>query len=83
MTEGAQLRLLFLRASPGDPRALRSASVLQAERHPTCSQDNVPDGGVGGRYRTEPVDFLDLVIERAAHDQPHHHLNALGAGHAQ
>ena len=38
----------------------------------------MPDGGVGGRYCIEPVDFLGLVIERAAHDQSHHHFDTLG-----
>lgn len=26
-----------------------------------------------------PVDFLHLIVKRAPHDMPHHHLDALGA----
>jgi hydrogenase/urease accessory protein HupE len=40
----------------------------------------VTDGGVGRRHRIEAIDFVDLIAERAAHYQPHHHLDAFGAG---
>src|SRR5580704_5825999 len=43
-------------------------------------QNDVPDRGVGGRHGVEAIDLVDLVFERAAHDQPHHHLDAFGAG---
>src|SRR5262245_48075478 len=42
-------------------------------------EDNVTDRGVRGRHRIEAVDLVDLLIQRAAHDEPHHHLDALGA----
>ena len=43
-------------------------------------EDDVPDRGVRGRHGVEAIDLVDLVVERAAHDQPHHHLDAFGAG---
>ncbi len=38
------------------------------------------DRGVRRRHGVEAVDLVDLVVERAAHDEPHHHLDAFGAG---
>ena len=35
------------------------------------------------RHVIEAMDFLDLVVQRAAHDQPHHQFNAFRAGLAQ
>jgi hypothetical protein len=40
----------------------------------------VADRGVRRRHGVEAIDFVDLVVERAAHDEPHHHLDAFGAG---
>ncbi len=38
------------------------------------------DGRVRCRHGVEAVDLVNLVSERAAHDQPHHHLDPFGAG---
>src|SRR5262249_36263839 len=47
---------------------------------PMVFENNVTDRGVRRRHCVEAVDLVDLVVERAAHDQPHHHLDAFGAG---
>ena len=39
----------------------------------------MPDCGIRGGHRVEAVDLLHVVVERAAHDQPHDHLDAFGA----
>src|SRR5579863_7543818 len=44
------------------------------------AQHQVPDGGVGTGDVVEAVQLLGLGAERAAHDQPHHQFDALGAG---
>ncbi len=43
-------------------------------------EDDVADRRVRGRHGVEAVDLVNLVVERAAHDQPHDHLDAFGAG---
>src|SRR5580704_682833 len=43
-------------------------------------ENNMADGGIGGRHGVETIDLVDFLIESAAHDQPHHHLDAFGAG---
>ena len=40
----------------------------------------MPDRRVRRRHGVEAVDLVHLVVERPAHDQPHHHLDAFGAG---
>jgi len=52
--------------------------VLAGRLAPVLEND-VAHRGVGGRNRVEAINLVDLVIERAAHDEPHHHLDALGS----
>ena len=70
-------------------RARRRASILPAAVlacPPTFRgaamrlQNDVADRGVRRGHGVEAIDLVDLVVERAAHDQPHHHLDAFGAG---
>jgi hypothetical protein len=42
-------------------------------------KDYMADSRVRRRHRVEPINFIDMIIERAAHDQPHDHFNPLGA----
>src|SRR6202048_2352465 len=55
----------------GGMLAAASASVLEYY---------MTDGGVRGRHGVEAIDFLHVVVERAAHDEPHHHFDAFGTG---
>ena len=41
------------------------------------------DSRVGGGHGVEAITLMHLLIERAAHDEPHHHLDAFAAGFAQ
>src|SRR5580704_12687879 len=43
-------------------------------------KDDVSDRRIGRRHSVEAIDLVDLVVERTAHDEPHHHLDAFGAG---
>src|SRR5438094_949775 len=43
-------------------------------------ENDVSDCGVRRRHGVEAIDLVDLVVERTAHDQPHHHLDAFGSG---
>src|SRR4029079_4497064 len=43
-------------------------------------QDAVPGRVVRRRHGVEAIDLVGLLAERAAHDQPHDHLDAFGAG---
>ena len=46
-------------------------------------QNEMPDGGVGGRDVIMAVNFGHLFVECAAHDQPHDHFDTFRAGLAQ
>ena len=39
----------------------------------------VADSRVRRRHRVEPINFIDMIIVRAAHDKPHDHFNPRGA----
>jgi hypothetical protein len=41
------------------------------------------DSRVRRRHHVEPINFIDMIIERAAHDEPHDHFNPLGASLTQ
>src|SRR5215472_17098267 len=49
-------------------------------RAPFVFKNDVPDSRIVGRYSIKPVDFIDLIIKRTAHDQPHDHFHAFRAG---
>ena len=38
------------------------------------------DGGVRCGHVIEPVGLIDIVVQGAPHNEPHHHFDALGAG---
>src|SRR5215472_14230868 len=42
-------------------------------------ENQMADGRAGGRHGIEAVDLAHVVVERPAHDQPHHHLDAFRA----
>src|SRR5215204_2997647 len=42
-------------------------------------QNDVADRGVRRRYGVEAIDLVHLLIQRATHDEPHHHLDTFGA----
>src|SRR5213080_1640607 len=55
------------------PRFARGAAAA-------VGQNNVTDGGIRRRHGVEAIYLVDFIVERAAHDQPHHHFDAFGAG---
>src|ERR1700737_2840773 len=63
------------------PKAPCPANAIFIRRSWSCFilEDDVPDRGVRGRHVVEPVDLAHLLIQGAAHDQPHDELNPLGA----
>src|SRR5688572_22050274 len=40
-------------------------------------ENDVSDRRIRSRHVIEPVNLLHIIIERAAHDEPHHQLDAL------
>jgi hypothetical protein len=46
-------------------------------------EHHLPERRVGRRDMVEAVDLLDLLAQRAAHDQPHHQLDAFRTRFAQ
>src|SRR5687768_2192616 len=46
----------------------------------TILEYDVTDCGVRSRHMIEAVDFLDIAVEGAAHNQPHDEFNPFGSG---
>ena len=54
--------------------------AVAVDDHLAVFQDEMPHRGVGGRHMVVAVHLRHPVIQGAAHDQPHHQFDALGAG---
>src|SRR5882762_7764313 len=63
--------------------SFRRTTCVQSESRTSCRpaglEYDMADSGVRCRHRVEAVRLFHVVIERAAHDQPHHHLDTFGA----
>src|SRR5262245_2502447 len=77
---GARSRALMLGGGRLVPASRRLVLTGGLRATAMVFKNDVTDRGVRRRHRVEAVDFVDLVVERTAHDQPHHHLDAFGAG---